>query len=1162
MGESLPLPCRTAVFTVGCSAAIAALLSYFLYRCRQACRLPSDPWAFFDLRLRSCAEGSEVLSSRQNLDVSQLVFMGAVKRLPFRGLISRRAVRGKFVVALLLLAGSAFAQTSRGTVTGTVLDPSGAVIGAVHVTLKGTETGVTFSGETNGSGIYRFDALDPGIYDLTVERSGFKTYLATGIAVEANRATSIDPKLELGAAQIKVQVNGESSSILIKDSPAHGGNFQPRDARDLPLISLNPLSLARILPGATEAFGSTVWGGGLNAGLAASSTTSNGGGFSINGQRPRGNNYLLDGTENNEVWLGGEEQIFAIADAIEEVSVQTGNFGVEFGRAGGGVFNVVTKSGTNSLHGTLLWRYQSQRFDSISNLNRLDQIPQSVFSNNVFGFTAGGPIRKNKTFFFAGFQQNNNHSTQNYPVQVPTAAAVTTLLSLFPGSQNLTLYLNALGNLRGTGAPFPVQLGQSGGQDRGSVQFATAAYVLPSVNDGPQWLGRVDRYESAKHRLSWRYTYDSRQILPTEAVSFPGFVQQDAFSHHNLLFADTYVFSPTYTNEFRASYERPDGAFNTTWAGSNPLAQTLPLIAITTVSAPGVASSNANFHDGNSFLFQETQTKLSGRHAFRYGVEFLRQLITQGQALNSLGSISFTPSSSPAYSAFANFLDDYSGPSGVITKVFGATVFHPNQLHQTYFFQDNWKATHTLALTLGLRYENFGEYANTLRYPAFSGFDPAQLLVRHEVHPDNKDFGPAFGLAWSPASHSGLVGRLFGDGMTVWRGGYQISYDSLPTQLVALGPATSTPNAIKYMSPKPPSGRGTPDWYEQLPALPPAATIARAQAPLDGNLRNPYTERWSFGFQRQLPGGTLLDVSYVGSESHRLTTFADWNPQLGSARLYPDYGMVIAKTSQGNSSYNALQARLDRRFARGFQLSGAYTWSKMIDSTSDGVGTANAQDPAGGNLTSVPIMYGGLKLDRSVSDFDRPQRLSIAYLWAIPGPRSGWSKYALGGWQFSGITIFQSGTPFSIANGIDRLNYGDNEDRPDIGNPSAPINTRAIRSSSCATGYQNPDTSSCVSPNDVHWLQGVGFPNASTVGRNTLRTAGTNNFDLNLTKSIPLGETRRLELRWEALNAFNHPQFINVPPRDVFSTSPGQFLNRDYTDSGIRTMWVQVKLVF
>jgi hypothetical protein len=277
--------------------------------------------------------------------------------------------------------------------------------------------------------------------------------------------------------------------------------------------------------------------------------------------------------------------------------------------------------------------------------------------------------------------------------------------------------------------------------------------------------------------------------------------------------------------------------------------------------------------------------------------------------------------------------------------------------------------------------------------------------------------------------------------------------------------------------------------------------------------------------------------------------------------VYALFGGTNATTSQGNSAYHALQARLDRRFAHGFQLTAAYTWSKFIDSTSDGAGDIEPQEP-GGNFTSVPVSLGGLKLDRGVSDFDRTHRLTIGYLWAIPKPRSNWLKYPFGGWSLGGITTFQSGTPFTVANGSNRNGFGTKADRPDIGNPGAPLNTRAIIFPQCATGYKNSDSGACVSPREVHWVQGAGSPNASTVGRNTLRTGGANNFDLNLTKSIPLGETHRLDLRWEALNAFNHPQFVQVPPMSLTGTPAGQFLNRDFTDSGIRSMWVQIKLIF
>ena len=1070
------------------------------------------------------------------------------------------ANKASVLAAVLTFALAAHAQTSRGTVTGTVLDPSGAVIGGAHVSVTGVDTGVKLSTESNEAGVYRFDAVDLGVYELQVVHPGFRTYVGTGINVEANRATTFDPRLELGAAETSIEVHAESSEMLVKDSPLRGGNFQPGEVRDLPLPLLNPLSLTRTLPGATEAAGSTTnaTGGAGNAGVM----------LSINGQRPRGNNFMLDGTDNNEVWLTGEEQGFTIADAVEEVSVQTGNFSVEFGRAAGGVFNVVTKSGTNNLHGTLLWRYQSQRFNSVSNLDKLYGVTPAVFSDNIFGFTVGGPVRKNKTFFFAGFQQEYRHSTGNNAMQIPTADGVTRLRSLFPNNPRLDLYLSTLGNLRGTGAPFNVALGvdPQTGVDRGNVQFATGSYVLPSINDGPQWLGRIDHYQSEAHRLSLRFSYDSRLNLPmhngSTVVTFPGFVGEQAFSHSNVVFSDSYTFGPSYTNEFRFSYERPDGQFGVTWPGSNPLALSLPAISIMNgsqqLAAPGLGS-NGQFHYGNNFLFQETQTKLTGGHAFRYGAEFLLQRITQAPAASTLGTVAFT--TAVGYSAFANFLDDFSGPSASINRVFGATPFHPDQLRQSYFFQDNWKVTPTLALTLGLRYENSGQPANSLSHPAFTGFDPPQFLVRKEVHRDNLDFGPAFGLAWSPSARSGWLGRLFGDGKTVFRGGYQISYDAFFTQLMT-NAAGSTPNAINTKVTAPNTGRGSPNWLEQLPTTAAAPRLTDAQNALDPNLRNPYTERWSFGFQRQLPQSMLLDVSYVGSESHRLLTREDWNPRLlTDVRLYPNYGQVLVIDNAGSSSYHALQMRVDRRFSRGFQLAASYTWSKDIDSTSDAI-AGSIQAPAVTDITSVPVSQGGLKLDRGLSDYDRTHRLTLAYLWVIPGPRSGRWKYALGGWSVGGITTFQSGTPFTVGNGFDRNNDTFLQDRPDIGNPNAPLNTRAIIFPTCATGYQNPDTGSCVSPGDVHWVEGTGFPNASTVGRNTLHTAWTNNFDLNLTKSIPVGEKRRLELRWEAFNIFNHPQFIQVPQMEVFGTPAGRFLNRDFTDSGIRTMWVQAKVVF
>ncbi len=194
-------------------------------------------------------------------------------------------------------------------------------------------------------------------------------------------------------------------------------------------------------------------------------------------------------------------------------------------------------------------------------------------------------------------------------------------------------------------------------------------------------------------------------------------------------------------------------------------------------------------------------------------------------------------------------------------------------------------------------------------------------------------------------------------------------------------------------------------------------------------------------------------------------------------------------------------------------------------------------------------------------------RFAIAYIWDIPGPVRGFWRGPLGGWSISGITSFQSGAPFSFQNGLDRNYDGFANDRPDIGNPTAPLNSRAFVTPSsgsqfCSTGYRNPDTGSCVNPRDVHWIQGLGLPNASTVGRNTLLAGGINNFDVTLTKYFRIGELRRPEFRWEAFNALNHLQFTQIPARDVLGTPASKFLNRDYTDSGIRSMWAQMRFEF
>ena len=1070
--------------------------------------------------------------------------------------------RTRLVISMLTIASLALptrSQTSRGSVAGTVTDASGAVIPDASVELTNKESGLVRSTTTNAVGFYRFDAVDLGLFDLKITKTDFNEFLKLGISVESNRTTTVDVELRVGSSETIITVNAGTDELLLKDAPLRGGNFEPREVSRLPLDMLNPISLARTLPGAVSPSGSTTYGIGDQATQ-----------FAVNGQRPRGNNYLLDGTDNNDMSFTGAAQPVNIADAVQEVSVQTSNFGAEFGRAGGAVFNVITKSGTNEFHGTVLWLYRSQDFNSLSNLDKLNGTSPPTFHENVYGFTLGGPIRKNKTFFLAAFQQDRFHSTGQFRFVLPTEESVSTLRLLFPSNPRLDLYLNALGNLRGFSNPFSLALGADPvtGKDRGGVTFGTATWLSPSINDDSQWMLRVDHSWSQQHGISLRYISDSGMDSPINAQSFfpfPGYFGDVSTHDKNFLLSDTYTVGATWTNEFRFSYARVAVDWPIS-SNSVALAKTLPRINIPSIASPGLDGSLPQFRFTNNWLLQETQSKLVGRHTFRYGVEFLWQLANQlGAGFAGRGVLTYT--AAPGYSAFANFLDDYSGPSGAARRNFGNPVYYPDSFRQSYFFQDTWRAKPSLTLNLGLRYENFGQPANALRFPAFAGFDPTEFLVPNKVNPDNRDFGPAVGLTWSPVPRSNRLRRFFGEGKTVWHAGYQISYDAFFTQMLNFIMGDS-PNTVQMIASGVGAGRGTANWFSHLPLVAAPPDILNGQtAVFDKNIRNPYTERWSLGLQRAFSNHILFDLAYVGSESHRLFIRDDVNPrQLNGIRLHPDFGPRVIRSSNGNSIYHALQLRVERRLADGVQIAGSYTWSRDLDSVSESL-LVNANS-GGRNLTSMPASQGGLKLDRGLSDYNRSHLLTIAYLWEIPGPTQGFWKQALGGWSLAGITTFQSGAPYSLQNGSDRNNDGfaDN-DRPDIGNPAAPLNTRAVITpvsgvGACSTGYRNPDTGACVTPGDVHFVQGQGLPNSRTVGRNTLFAGGTNNWDLSVAKAFVVREEKRLEFRWEAFNAFNHRQFVQVPSSDVVNSPPGQFLNPKFTDGGIRTMRMQLKFLF
>jgi hypothetical protein len=694
---------------------------------------------------------------------------------------------------------------------------------------------------------------------------------------------------------------------------------------------------------------------------------------------------------------------------------------------------------------------------------------------------------------------------------------------------------------------------------------------VPRVVDDTQWVLRIDHKFNENHQLAFRYTNDNSLNAPAAIIVSPGFRRETTGKDKNFLVTHTWLVNPSLTNEFRFSYGKIDFDFPIS-SDAAPLAFTLPQITISGLSTIGTATNIPQFRVAENYQFQDAATKIYGAHTFRFGFEVLKQIARQRPPFNERGS--FTFNAGGGFSALGNFLDNFSGASGAANINIGSPVYHPNLLRHSYFFQDTWKTTSSLTLTLGLRYENFGQPANSaFKVPAFAGFDPANFNVPNKVNPDNNNFGPVVGFAYSPSFNSGALGWLFGARKSAIRGGYQVSYDTFFNNMLS-NIAADSPNNFSVTTTASSTGRGSSNFFPgAIPTAAPAVTPLLSQTSVfNPNIRNPYTQRWSLGIQRELPLKLIMEMSYVGSAGRKLFVSEDLNPinPVTGLRVYPALGIRRWRTSGANSNYHSGQFRVDKRLSRGFQFGASYTWSKLMDQISENFAT----DQTVYSLASEPSYQGGLMLDYAPSDYDRQHRFTLTYSWDLPGPKTGFMGQLLGGWQVGGIFVFQSGAPFTIANGLDRNGDGQTgPDRPDIGNPNAPHNTRALVATGAtnpcraaiSTGFTNPDTGQCVTRNDVYVVQvlaGTGFPGGATLGRNTERSNPVQNFDLSIFKVFRVSENLKLEYRTDVFNIFNHPQFSGIPANDVTNNVAGSFLNYDQINGGGRTMQMGLRIIF
>ncbi len=955
--------------------------------------------------------------------------------------------------------------------------------------------------------------------------------------------------------------------------------------------------------------------------------------YAINGQRPRGNSFMIDGVENNEITIAGPAFTITNPDAVQELVIQTADFSAEYGRSGGAVFNQVTKSGTNQLHGTLTYVYAGSAFKALNHLDRisgLTRAPRAV--ENIPDFTFGGPVvipglyhNHGKTFFFAAAQWDRlfDNATRNGalnslrlnvpgPVRVPDAAGVALLQSLAPTFPNAALFLRALGSLRGDPNLNPAGINLAVPSPAGACTNSTrAGMVLTTgqVNRAQQQsaldnnhLIRVDHIASDKQTLMFRWLYDSNVTTPSTLTNLPPFDSTFIGTFMTGAFTDTYVVNPRWTNEFRFNYGR---------IGIEREPVTSDSFALNLPSYSGLGNGMSSFgvfntlqaRFNNNWQYQDTMSLVRGKHTFRFGPDFLRQLARAHTPLP--GALVYSSSSGVA--AFTNFLDDFGGASGTLSQQFGSFTYHPNHFRQSYFFQDFWKTTANLTLNIGLRYEYFGAPENTFVVAGFTNYDPINFAAPHKVDGYKLNFGPSLGFAWNPKGPKRLSLIMGGEKM-VWRGGFQTSYDSL-FQSLAVDIDASSPNTlggriVSVVSAAAPRGAANfSSLFAGITATPPDKTSAQTNVFL-GSFPNPQTHRWSLGFERELPYDLIWDASYVGSVSHHLYQSLDLNPIVdalgnrlhselqnplppsptaGQIALHAGQGIRTVRAASANSNYEALQLSLGRRFKQTpfgpVQFLGSYTYGHYLDNISDVIGFDSTPSP----FQSVPQVLGfSPRVDYGNSDFDRRHVGALAVLWSLPGLKTGVLRQVLGGWAFSSISHWQTGFPFTVVNGTDRNGDGQSgPDRPDISNPAAPLNTRGQLAPSappspgalpgqgwCPTGFSNPDatpppglTLACIDPATVHFIEGRGPPNARTVGRNTLRAPGIGNLSVSVAKRFRLTERAALECRVDMFNALNTINLGNfVAARTVNGSGKGSFLDFTQTESFGRSMRMQLRL--
>ena len=1046
------------------------------------------------------------------------------------------------ILSLLGLAPAVLGQSTSGSIFGTVLDATGAAVPGATVQAIEISTSITTTTVTSGQGDYLFPALPPGSYRIEVIQPGFKKFVRSGVLLELNRSVKIDVTLAVGEVAEQIEVSSAPPAVETREAQI-GGTVDQQRAVDLPLNGRNVYDLALTLPGITTSRTPTI-------------QDNDGNTLNVNGNRQRSSTFLLDGTFNNDLWRNTGNAA-PNPEAVDQFRILTSTFSAEYGRSPGAVVNVVTRSGTNEVHGSL---FHFLRNDKLNARNYF-QPTVNMLRQNQFGLAAGGPLwipklynGRNRTFWFFSWQniliRQNAFINSGLP---PTAAERRGDYSAAPAAQRPVDPNN--------NQPFPGALIPLSRYDPVSVNIVNRFVPLPNTADGrleagesrtndePQYVARADHQLNSSHRLyGTMFLVRGKGLDPfASSTQVPRYGVTNTILHQNNgVGGHDWIVSPNMLNQARFGYtqriSRIVSLVRDSWDdfGSKvtfgSLPKRPPQLFITGRWQMGIFGEST--FDQTSYNISDTLTWTKGQHTLKMGAwVLLTNFVEAGNWLGS-GQVRFQPQFT------RNVLADfYLGRAASFRQNNGNDRNFRSNSYQ-FFFQDDWRVTRRLTLNLGLRYELNEPYVSHRDEVQAFRFDqrsrifpqaPLGLLFpgdpgipRGIVQTDRNDWAPRVGFAYD----------VFGNGKTAVRGGWGI-YNSNGFANVTSNAqgqpwlvditVFGTPSLVDPWSATP---GGSPYPVQFDPANPRFTTPATVSNFAPG-FRNPYVFQYSFTVEQQVEANTAVSAAYVANSARKLPYMRDYNaPVFGPGAtagnvnqrrpyLPGTFAQVGLIESGANSSYNSLQLSVNRRFTRTLTLIGNYTWAKSLDEASIDITGPSAVTLVDNRSRTI---------ERAVANFDIRHVANISGVWDLPSLSGAHAllKAAAGGWKLGGILRFQSGSPVNLTIGRDTNLDGNANDRPDlIGDLK--VKSGASRAEMIA-GYYDPAATAAAAPGMI-----------GTLGRNAIYGPGFRQWDVSLMKHFNLWENHKLQLRAEA---FNFPNWVNLsnPVANVSAPNAGRII--------------------